>query len=248
VTGARTGAAPRTCALLALSCCCAAAPAASARAASARIHPALAPAAPGVRTAFTFAYSLQDTEAGVPPPLRSVVVHLPLGLGLDLGGAATCAPARVRRSGPSGCPQRSLIGRGHAVLEVHAGSQSIPEEAVVWAIRVPDRGGHSALAIFGRGETPLVQQSTSMATVLPDRPPYGSMLSVSVPAIPTVVYEPDASVISFSMTLGGPRAHAGGVTLPRRCPAGGLPFAAGFTFADQTRALAAAHLPCPRRG
>jgi hypothetical protein len=74
------------------------------------------------------------------------------------------------------------------------------------------------------------------------------MLAVSIPPIPTLVLEPDASIISFSLAIGGSRSHAAGaVTVPRRCPAGGFPFAAEFGFADGSRASAAAHVPCPGR-
>jgi hypothetical protein len=249
VSAGRTAAARTARSLLAVAICGTAAAGASAQEPTAGIRPSFTPDVPAARTAFTFAFRLQDGEGGVPPPLRSMVVHLPAGLGFDLGGVASCTPLQLQRHGPAGCPARSLVGRGHAVLEVHAGSQSIPEEAVVSALRAPDRGGHTALAIFGRGETPLQQQAISTATLLPDRAPYGAELRVSIPPIPTLVYEPDASIISFSLTIGGPRGHtAGAVTVPRHCPQGGFPFAAEFSFADETRAGASAHVPCPRRG
>jgi hypothetical protein len=248
VTGGRSYAACAACFVLALASSASAAPGAGAQETTARIHASFTPDARAARTAFTFAFNVQDAEAGVPAPLRSMVVHLPAGLGLDLRGVERCTPARLQGRGPAACPARSLIGGGHALLQVHAGSQSIPEEAVVSALREPDRGGHPTLAIFGQGETPLQQHTTSIATLLPDRAPYGAELKVSIPPIPTVVYEPDASIISFSLTIGGPRARAGAVTVPRHCPSGGFPFAAEFTFADQSHAGATAHVPCPGKG
>jgi hypothetical protein len=245
----RSGAARAVSSLLALASCCTVVPGALAQTPTAGIRASFQGAASAARAAFTFGFTLHDAEAGVPPPLRSMVAHLPAGLGFDLGGVASCRLARLQGSGPAGCPARSLVGRGHALLEVHAGSQSIPEEAVLSAVRVPDRAEHPALAIFGQGETPLQQRTISTATVLADRAPYGARLKLSVPPIPTVVYEPDASILSFSLTIGGPGAHAtGAVSLPGRCPAGGFPFAAEFTFADGSRASATAHVPCPRRG
>ena len=55
---------------------------------------------------------------------------------------------------------------------------------------------------------------------------------------------------SLSLTLGGlgaaPRAHAADtVHEPRRCPSGGFPLAASFSFADRSTSQAAAHIPCP---
>lgn len=235
------------CLPLALAAAFAAAPAALAQPASAVIRPSFSPDAPGARAAAAFAFTIRDPEGEgeVPPPLRSMVLHLPAGFGVDLRGVATCAPQRLRSRGPAACPPSSLLGRGRSRLQVHAGSQAIPEDAAITALRIPDRAGHPELAIFGRGETPLQEQTLSTATLLPDRAPFGSRLSVSIPPIPTLVLEPDASVISFSLTLGAAGAHPGPFTVPRRCPAGGFPFAAEFGFADGTRAAATARVPCP---
>ena len=199
-------------------------------------------------TSFTFAFTLQGAEAAPPPPLSRMVVHLPAGIGLDVRGLARCPPSRLRAGGPASCPRGSLIGRGHSVLEVHAGSQTIPEEAIVEAVLAPDRRGRVRLEIVGRGETPLAQQTISTAVLSSDRAPYGSKLSVSIPPIPTVALEPDASILSWSLTIGRPgaaRGHAPAVSVPRRCPAGGFPFAADFAFADHTSARALARIPCP---
>jgi hypothetical protein len=245
----RSGAARAARMLLALGACTMAAPAA-AQTVAASIRPSFLPDKLASETAFTFSFGLHSAEGEVPPPLSSMVVQLPAGLALDLGRAAVCPPSRLRHGGPAACPARSLIGRGHAVLEVHAGSQAIGEEALLWALRTPNRGGHSSFALFGQGRTPLVQQTTSIAVVSPDDAPYGSKLTVSIPPIPTVMYEPDASIISLSLTLGAAhgrsRAHAfAAVTVPRRCPAGGFPLAADFAFADGTSTSATARIPCP---
>jgi hypothetical protein len=218
---------------------------------NASVHPSFLPDALGARTAFTFAFRLGAGEEEVPPAVSRVVMHLPAGLGIDVRGVATCAGSRLRRMGPAGCPRGSLIGHGHAVLAVHAGSQAIPEQAVISAFRGPDRAGRPVVEILGRGDTPLQEQTLSTGVLAADGAPYGLKLTVSIPSIPTVMYEPDASIVSFSMTVGAvgrrPRAHAaaGTVTVPRRCPAGGFRFAADFDFSDSTTASAAARVPCP---
>lgn len=230
-------------------CCLIVAPAAAARAeVTASLHPSFRPDALGARTAFTLSFALGVGEEGVPPPVTHVTLRLPAGLGVDLHGVATCSPEALRRKGRAGCSPRSLIGRGHAVVEVHAGSQAIPEEALVWAFRGTGQG---AVEILSRGETPLQQQTLSSGALSRDGGPYGLRLAIAVPRIPTLVYEPDGSIISYSLTIGAagskPRAHAAGVaiTVPRHCPAGGFPFAAEFTFADFTTARASASVPCP---
>jgi hypothetical protein len=230
--------------LLGLACLLGAAPASSAQALQAEIRPSLSPDQLGARAAFTFAFTLGASEGAPPPPLRVVVVHLPAGLGLDVRGVATCPPGRLRSGGAAACPAGSLIGRGRSVLEVHAGSQTIPEEATVKALRGPDRRGRMQLEIVGQGETPLQQRTISTAGLSADRAPFGSELSVLIPPIPTLAFEPDASILSWSLTVPAPGAR-GLLTVPRRCPTGGFPFAADFGFADHTHVRASARVRCP---
>ncbi len=217
----------------------------------ATISPSFLPDRLGANTAFTLALRFSGGEEGVPAPLSKMVVHLPAGLGIGLRGASICSQARLRQRGARGCPSSSLLGRGLAILSVHAGSQTIPEEATLWAFRGPSRGGRPTLEIFGQGETPLDESSISTAVLGPDTAPFGSKLTVSIPPIPTLVGEPNASFLSLSLTIGGvghsPRAHAaaGTITVPRNCPAGGFPFVTEFMFANQSTESAAASAACP---
>jgi hypothetical protein len=233
-------------------CLCLASPAAAARSAvTASLQPSFLPKVLGARTAFTLGFRLRGGFEGVPPPISRVVLRFPAGLAIDLSGAATCSAGRLRRLGRAGCPASSLIARGQAVAAVHAGSQSIPEQATVRAFRGPDRGGRPTVLIHSHGDTPLQQTTLSTGVLARDGGPYGLRLTVSVPPIPTLVLEPNASILSMSLTFGAagvpPRAHAasGTVRVPRRCPAGGFPFAASFAFEDGTALSAAARVRCP---
>ena len=60
----------------------------------------------------------------------------------------------------------------------------------------------------------------------------------------TLAYRQDDSAAQETAA----RAHAAGaLTVPRRCPAGGFPFAAEFGFAGGSRATATARVRCPAR-
>src|SRR4029077_12708010 len=231
-------------------CACAAMPAQAMAETNASMHPSFLPNRLGAATAFTLAFRFSGGEEGVPAPLSSLVVHLPAGLSIDLAGVGTCATSRLRSKGAAGCPPGSLIGRGHAVMKVHAGSQTVPEATTISVFRGPNRGSSPTFVIFGHGDTPLDQSTISTAVLQPDSPPYGSKLTISIPRIPTLMYEPDASVSSASVTVGNikrpPRAHSAGIiVLPHRCPVGGFPFAAEITFADHSTTSASAQVPCP---
>jgi len=241
--------------VLAVCCFCAAAPAlapAAHTATGADMRPSLLPNRLGANTALTLAFKFSGGDKGVPAPLSRMVVRLPSGLKIDLRGVGICVRSRLRRRGVAGCPAGSLVGRGHALMSVHAGSLAVGEEATVTIFRGPNRGSRPTLDIFGQGQAPLDQSSISTAVLEPDSAPYGSKLMVSIPPIPTLVLEPNASFVSLSLTVGGvgrgPRAHAaaGAILVPRSCPAGGFPFAASFTFADGSAARASAAVACPR--
>jgi hypothetical protein len=215
----------------------------------ASIHASFLPDRLGAGTAVTLSFRFSATEEGIPEPLRGMVVHMPAGLGFSLRGVGICARARLLSRGPSGCPPGSLLGRGFATLEVRAGSQTLPEQVTVSVFRGPNRGTRSTLEILGHGETPLDESTLSTAVLEPDTGAYGWKLTTSIPLIPTLVFEPDASFVSFSLTVAGdgrPTAHAAGaIVVPRRCPAGGFPFAASFAFADNSTASAITAVPCP---
>jgi hypothetical protein len=210
---------------------------------SAAIQPSFRPYRTGASTAFTLAMSFAGGPEHVPAPLRRIVLRLPAGLSISLAGVPVCARSRLRSGG---CPADSLLGRGRALLKVHAGSQTLPEQATVSIYRGPSQGPNPTFEIVGQGETPLDERTVSTALLQPDTAPYGSRLTVSIPPIPTLVYEPDASFSSLSLTIGNVGARAGRlVAVPRSCPSGGLPFTSTFTFADASVASSSARLACP---
>jgi hypothetical protein len=215
----------------------------------ATIRPSFLPDRLGARTAFTLAFGLSGVEGEPPPPLHGVVVHLPAGLRLDFSGVSSCSKARLQAHGAAGCAGGSLLGRGRAVLELHPASQTITEEATLTAFRGPEERGRPAILILSQGYTPLEERTVITGVLAPDAPRYGLRLAMSTPRVPTLQGEPDASMGSFSLTLGagaGRAAHpAAAITVPGSCPRGGFPFAADFTFADRSTARASATARCP---
>jgi hypothetical protein len=215
---------------------------------TATIRPSLSPDRPGAETAFTLTLGFNGEGKMVPSPVRSSVVHLPAGLGINLSGVRTCSLGRLHSEGPSACPAGSLIGRGHALMEAQLGALVITEDATLQAFRGPNRGGRPVIEISGQGLTPLVERITFSGVLLSDHAPYGSKLAMSIPPIPTVPTEPDASTVKFSVTFGaaaGSGHHGGSITVPGHCPSGGFPFAADFKFADGSATSASAAATCP---
>jgi hypothetical protein len=214
----------------------------------AAIKPSFSPDRLGAKAAFTFSVRFTGGAFGVPSPVRRAVVHLPPGLSMNIPHLRICTRAQLQARGESGCPARSLIGVGHALADVHAGAGVESEEASVWAFLGPPQGINPTIEILGQGYTPLDERVVITATALPDKPPYGEELVMSIPAIPSIPYEPNASTVSVSLTVGGARfrGHSPNtVLLPTTCPAGGFPFKTEFAYEDGSTSTTTATVPCP---
>lgn len=215
----------------------------------ASIAPSLSPNRLHAKAALTVTMRFSGTQFGVAAPLTHSIVRLPAGMTLDIPHLSSCTIARLRAHGPSGCPAQSKLGRGHALVEVHAGTGNITEEAELWAFLGPPNNLQPTFEILAQGYTPIDERKVLTGSVLPASAPYGEELQMSIPPIPTLTFEPDASIATFTLTIGTSIQHgkhgANTVLTPSTCPAGGFPFSAEFTYADGSVGEALATTPCP---
>ncbi len=217
---------------------------------SATIAPSLSPDRLNAKGSLTFTIQYAGGAFGVPSPVRRSVLQFPAGLSLDIPSLHSCSAARLRARGASACPAQSELGSGSALVKVHAGSLTIAEDVTLWLFLGPPHNLEPTFEILGQGYTPIDERMVFSGEVLPDRAPYGEELVMSIPAIPTLTFEPDASIASFSLTIGTSGGHraqrtSNTVTIPSSCPLGGWPFAAEFTYADGSAGSALATVPCP---
>jgi hypothetical protein len=217
---------------------------------TASITPTLSPDRLGAKGSLTVTIRYAGGAFGVPSPVRKAVLELPAGLDLEIPSLHSCAAGRLLARGPSGCPARSKLGGGRALAEVHAGTVNISESASLWAFLGPLQGNlEPTFEILAQGYTPVDKRTVLSGTVLPAHEPYGEELALAIPPIPTLMFEPDASIISFSLTIGKAEPHlppgADTIVVPSSCPTGGFPFAAEFTYAEGSTGTALATVPCP---
>jgi hypothetical protein len=215
----------------------------------ANIHVTLRPDRPGALAALSLHIAYGDSESSLPSPVRRAVLQMPQALGIEIPRLRSCSPARLRAHGPRACPPQSRLGEGSALVEAHLGSQTLSERVTLTAFLGPLAGLlQPTFEILARGYTPFDKRVVIRGTVVPDSPPYGEDLVISVPPIVTLPLEPDASIVSLSLAIGprpGTRARgANAVLVPSRCPPGGLPFAVRSSFADGSSSTAATALPC----
>jgi hypothetical protein len=235
--------------LLSMAMCAFALPVAPARGVtSASLSPTLTPDRLGAKATLTLGIRYADSGFGIPSPVQRSILRLPAGLSLNIPSLRTCIPARLLTRGTAGCPAQSEIGTGTALVEVQAGSFVLSENVLLSAFLGAPRNLQPTFEILGRGHTPLDERMVFTGTVLPGSEPYGEALSMSLPPIPTMTFEPDASIVAFSLTIGTThlRRAANTVVMPSSCPPGGFPFAAEFTYADGSSSDASNTVACPR--
>ncbi len=213
---------------------------------TATIAPSLSPNRPDARAALTYTIHYAGGDLGVPLAVRHATLEFPAGMTLELPSLHTCARRRLLADGPGGCPARSHLGGGSALAEVLAGSQVLTENLRLWALLGPPRNLQPTVEILVRGYTPFDERVLLTATPFTGSQPYGEGLQIPIPAIPTLTLEPSASIVSFTLTIGGRTGRGTGrVVIPPSCPTGGFPFAAEFTYADGSTGDAFARASCP---
>jgi len=203
----------------------------------------------GAMGAMTVTIDFASSALGEPSPLRRSVLRLPAGLGIEIPHLRSCEPQRLQVLGARGCPAQSRLGVGRALVRAPLGSEPLGESLSLWVFLGPLRNLQPTFEMLAQGYTPFDERVVLSGTVLPDNPPYGEDLVLSVPAIPTLPLEPDASIAWMSLTIGSSRrsAYESNTTIePTRCPPGGFPFAAELSYADGSTQDISTATPCPR--
>jgi hypothetical protein len=253
---------PRALIALALTVALSAVAPASANAVSERatLHASFSPNRLGTPTTITFGFQLATAEGTAPPPLTGLDLRMPAGMNYTTTqlGLAICQPAALLARGLSGCSPNSRLGYGDALVEVPFGVGSGHELPEIQALSGPSPNGNLVVLFYANGLFPVFAQLVFLGEILPDSGRFGSQLQTTVPPVTSVPGGPDVSIVSVQTTIGpshltyykhvrGRRVafRPRGVSIPERCPRGGFPFAAEFTFQDGSTATGATTVPCP---
>jgi hypothetical protein len=181
-----------------------------------------------------------------------------VGFGLSGLGLATCEARTLEVLGPSGCSTSAVMGRGEALTGIVLGTTIISESAPITIVRAPNEKGHLGLLFFSEGTTPVNTRIVFPGVLLPAPSPFGGLVSIGIPLVPTLPGAPYISVIHLHATLGPAGVtyyeqlegvifayQPRGILLPKECPRGGFPFSARFSFEDGTHATASTAVACP---
>jgi hypothetical protein len=229
---------------------------------SARLSASFTPERLGARATLDFGFSFSTPASRVPPPLTEIELRYPSNLGIALSGLGlnTCDARTLETSGPEACSPNAIMGYGEAFTGILLGTTVITEDAPITILRAPDQEGHLALLFYSEGTTPVNTRVVFPGLLLPSSAPFGGLVSIGVPLVPTLPGAPYISVVHLRATIGPLGVtyyeHLNGMTfayrplgilLPRRCPRRGFQFQARFAFLDGTHARAHTAIACPRR-
>jgi hypothetical protein len=221
---------------------------------TARLSAKFAPERLGAPTSMSIAFQIL-ASTGIPSPLTGVQLRYPANVGLATSGlgTATCEPATLELDGPAGCPRDSIMGSGEAVARFRVGPEVFTEGASLGIVAGPSQEGLLGLLVSATGISPVATRII-MSSVL-----RAGEIALAVPLVPSLPEGEDVSVVAVRATLGGKLLYSEhargrqvsyrprGISLPRRCPRGGFPFSARFTFLDGTQAEARTAVACPNR-
>jgi hypothetical protein len=227
----------------------------------ATLHASFTPDRLEASTTIGFSFHVQTTEGLAPPPMTGVVLHMPAGMNYTLTtlGLSICQPSVLQAKGVSGCPPNSRLGAGSALVEVPFGTGAGHEIPEVQAVAgPPGPGGNMVVLFYANGQTPVFAQLVFDGEVQPDSSPFGTKLATEVPLIASVPGGPDVSIVEVNATIGPSGLtyykhahghvvafHPLGIGVPERCPRGGFPFSATFSFQDGSQTSASTTVPCP---
>jgi hypothetical protein len=212
-------------------------------------------------TTIFFEFTIAREEGHVPPPLTQVLLRMPAGMSYTTSdlGLAICKPQALIARGLSGCSPNARLGHGSAFVEVPFGTSAGREIPDIEALMGPPHDGNVVVLFYANGRVPVFAQIVFSAELLPGGGPFGMTLDTTLPLIPSVTNGPPVSILRVSSTIGPSRLtyykrvhgrlvgyRPRGVEVPERCPRGGFPFDARFTFLDGSRAQARTAVPCPR--
>jgi hypothetical protein len=200
------------------------------------------------------------SSLGLPSALVGMRMSMPKGVDLSTTnlGIALCRPTALETEGVAGCSPNSIMGRGKARVAVPIGGSISYEWGNVTIFMGPASQHHTTLLYFADGSTPVSAEIVFTGRLLPGRGQFGGVLDTQIPLVASLPNAPDVSIRFVHVTFGPEglryykRRHGKmvaykpeGVHVPSRCPRGGFPFAAVFSFADGSDVSTTTAVPCP---
>ncbi len=203
----------------------------------------------GAGAAIETEIGISGTEyGGFPPPLIGVSFITPAGTKLHPQGFATCSDAILESHEVQKCPKKSSAGPiGSATGVVSFGSTRVHENITVQPFFAPGGG----LAFFSEGKTPASIEILSKGAFKNGPGGFGPEFNAEIPLVETVPGAPYGVVETIKVKVGAAYKHGKKLvsygTVPKKCPKGGFPVKAEFSFYGGAKVPVAVTVPCPKK-
>jgi hypothetical protein len=187
---------------------------------------------------------LNTSDGSKASPATRTVVSFAKGIKFNSTKFPTCDQTALEQNGPSGCPKGSQVGKGSATVDARP------------VIATPIQG--QTLGFNAKGKTillytvttvPISTSTTLVGKLKSASGKFGAKLDVTIPPLPTLPGQPNATIQRFQLTTkatikkGGKRYSY--VEAPTTCKKS-WPFAGKFSFEDGTTLSATATVKCKK--
>ena len=177
-------------------------------------------------------------------PTTRAQVFFAKGLKFNDSKFPTCDQTALEQSGPSACPKKSQIGTGSADVD----ARPVIADTIHGQTFGFNAKGHSVL-LYTVVTQPIQTSTTIVGKLQKASGKFGSKLNVTVPPLPTLPGQPNASITRFQLTTKATIKKRGKtynyVVAPTTCKKT-WPFKASFTFEDGTTANATSNVKCKK--
>jgi hypothetical protein len=142
-------------------------------------------------------FKVADDTGAKPPPLTNTTLRFPKGAALNARYFKKCSVSTLSSKGPSACPKESVVGKGTATGDARPILADV--KAKITLFNGQSASGNPAIIVYAQPEisAPFAVQGEIKRQ---KGGPYGYVLSVDVPPIPTLPGQPNASVVFFDAT------------------------------------------------
>jgi hypothetical protein len=141
--------------------------------------------------------NVKDDTGAKPPPLTNTTLRFPRGAVVNARYFKKCSRTALETRGPKGCPAASKIGKGTSRADARPIIGNV--NAKITMYNGKPVGGSPTILIYA---VPDISSPITIQGVLKYQRsgPYGYVLDVPVPPIPTLPGQPNASVTFFDAT------------------------------------------------
>jgi hypothetical protein len=204
----------------------------------------------GAPAAVEFEMTIRGTEVtgDSPSQLRGANVWAPAGVKLNTNGFVTCTLSTLEIKGPEGCSKKSQASAlGSVEASDTIAGEPIKEKGTVQAFFAPK----GELIFYANAPSPISAQVYVGGTIHPAAPPFAYEFEAEIPLVESVPGAAAVSTEAVDLKVGAAFKKHGKltsyITLPNKCPKGGLPLKAELKFESGESVVTTYNAPCPKK-